>query len=147
MDEQCKHTNKRRQSDQLIVAVDRALNESSEPSPQGLVPIVLRHLSPADHDSALGEALRVYIELRIYERQGEPQLVRTEDHKVRENRLRRMASRQRLALHKSPRRDPQALGYGTYMLVNRATKRWVVWSLPNGYDLSLDEIDSQLSGE
>jgi hypothetical protein len=40
------------------------------------------------------------------------------DEKVRENRLRRMAERQGLRLVKSRRRDPRAIDYGTYMLVN-----------------------------
>jgi hypothetical protein len=38
--------------------------------------------------------------------------------KVRENRLRRMAARQGLQLVKSRRRDPRALDYGTYWLVD-----------------------------
>lgn len=37
--------------------------------------------------------------------------------KVRENRLRRMADRQGLRLMKSRRRDPRALDFGTYWLV------------------------------
>jgi hypothetical protein len=40
--------------------------------------------------------------------------------KVRENRLRRMAARQGLQLVKSRRRDPRALDYGTYWLVDAA---------------------------
>ena len=38
--------------------------------------------------------------------------------KVRENRLRRMASRQGLRLEKSKQRDPMALDYGKYSLAN-----------------------------
>lgn len=38
--------------------------------------------------------------------------------KVRENRLRRMAERQGLQLVKSRRRDPLAIGYGGFMLVD-----------------------------
>ena len=38
--------------------------------------------------------------------------------KVRENRLRRIASRQGLRLEKSRQRDPMALDYGKYRLVN-----------------------------
>jgi hypothetical protein len=37
--------------------------------------------------------------------------------KVRENRLRRMATRQGYEFHKSRRRDPRATDYGTYRLV------------------------------
>jgi hypothetical protein len=36
--------------------------------------------------------------------------------KVRENRIRRMAERQRLYLVKSRRRDPHAVGFGRYLL-------------------------------
>ena len=42
----------------------------------------------------------------------------TTTEKVRENRLRRMADRQGLALRKSPRRDRRALDYGVYRLIN-----------------------------
>ena len=38
------------------------------------------------------------------------------DSKVRENRLRRMADRQRLKLRRSPRRDTHALDYDLYAL-------------------------------
>jgi len=38
--------------------------------------------------------------------------------RTREIRLRRMAARQGLALHKSRRRDPLALGYGRWMLTS-----------------------------
>jgi hypothetical protein len=37
--------------------------------------------------------------------------------KVRENLLRRVAERQGLKLHKSRRRDPRALDYGGYWLI------------------------------
>lgn len=42
--------------------------------------------------------------------------MRAED-KVRENRLRRVADRRGLRLHKCRRRDPFAVGYDGYMLV------------------------------
>jgi len=41
--------------------------------------------------------------------------------KIRENRLRRMATRQGLQLVKSRRRDPRALDYGTYWLVDASS--------------------------
>lgn len=41
----------------------------------------------------------------------------TEGDKIRENRLRRAAARQGLRLVKSRRRDPRALDYGNYMLI------------------------------
>lgn len=60
--------------------------------------------------------------------------------KVRENRLRRAAQRQGLFLRKSGRRDPRAIDYGVYWLVNRRT----------GHEtsgLSLDEVEETLLGE
>jgi hypothetical protein len=67
--------------------------------------------------------------------------------KIRENRLRRIAARQGLTLRKSPRRDPHALGYGTYMLADSATRRVVAmdWNLPGGYGLDLDAIEEVLN--
>lgn len=41
--------------------------------------------------------------------------------KVRENRLRRVAERQGLRLEKSRRRDPLALDYGTWRIVDPGT--------------------------
>jgi hypothetical protein len=42
-------------------------------------------------------------------------------NKVYENRLRRMAGRQRLDLRRNRRRDPLAFDYGIYELVNLST--------------------------
>lgn len=61
------------------------------------------------------------------------------DQKVRENRLRRMASRQGLQLLKSRRRDPRALDYGTYWLVDAS-----------GVEVArgdVDAIEARLTGE
>jgi hypothetical protein len=63
----------------------------------------------------------------------------TGPQKVRENRARRMAERQKLRLRKSPRRDPRAVDYDK-------------WSLDNGrtapkYIYTLDEIEKILKGE
>ena len=68
--------------------------------------------------------------------------------KVRENRLRRMADRQGLKLMKSPRRDPNALGYGTFMLVDVQTggavfADWDTYDKLYGRDL--DEIEEWLT--
>ena len=107
-------------------------------------------------------------------------------HKVRENRLRRAAERQGLRLVKSRRRDPRAVGLGTYMLVGNDsdetleckgeitytgadsrgqktvasqllvtgrgtymlvdpdTAAMVAKGLPDGYGLSLDDVERQL---
>ena len=44
----------------------------------------------------------------------------TGSEKVRENRLRRMADRQGYVFIRSRRRDPRAIDYGLYFLVNTA---------------------------
>jgi hypothetical protein len=77
---------------------------------------------------------------------GSEESAQTAD-KIRENRLRRIAARQGLTLRKSPRRDPRALGYGTYMLADSTTRRVVSmdWNLPGGYGLDLDAIEEVLS--
>ena len=67
------------------------------------------------------------------------------DDKVRENRLRRKAERQGLILQKSRLRDPQAVGYGTYRLVDAATNSVEVWGSQSGYGLTLDEIEAALN--
>lgn len=71
--------------------------------------------------------------------------------KVRENRLRRMAERQGLRLEKSRRRDPRALDYGTYALVqgsrdgNWRSRELVAGDHNTGYGMTLDEVEQQLS--
>lgn len=69
------------------------------------------------------------------------------EYKIYENRLRRAAQRQGLALQKSRARDPRAIGYGTYQLVDVATNTMAAYSLPNGYGLTLDEIEETLAGK
>lgn len=67
--------------------------------------------------------------------------------KVREVRLRRMAERQGLALHKSKRRDPNALGYGRWMILNPHNSNAVVADSigPTGEpSLGLDEVEAYL---
>jgi len=131
----------------LIAAIDHALDTASEPSPHGVASVVLErlapgleHLAPGDHVAAFREALRVCAELRIYERQGEPQLVRVESEKVRENRLRRAAGRQGLRLVKSRRRDPRAYDYGRYWISGEHRAL-----LTSEYGMTLDEVDEYLS--
>lgn len=72
------------------------------------------------------------------------------DEKVRENRLRRMAERRGLTVHKSRRRDPAALDYGHIWL-----ERWAVQSGVDGSSSSdvwagpfrsLDELDGYFAG-
>lgn len=66
----------------------------------------------------------------------------TED-KVRENRLRRVAARRGLVLKRSKRRDPQALDYGAYWLVD-AEGNYLVYGDQWGTDL--DGIEEYLKG-
>lgn len=58
--------------------------------------------------------------------------------KARENRLRRAAARQGLTLTKSRRRDPRALDYGKYSLINLNT-------MASQTDLTLDAVEELLS--
>ena len=131
----------------LIAAIDHALDTTNEPSPHVLAPLVLERLSFGDRDAAFREALRVCIEARIYERQGEPQPVRIESDKVRENRLRRAAQRQGLQIAKSRRRDFRALDYGGYMIVDPNTNSVVAGATPNAYMMDLDQVEDFLRGE
>lgn len=63
--------------------------------------------------------------------------------KTRENRLRRMAERQGLQLVKSRRRDPRALGYGLYMIIEAGEP---VSDLDD-YTLDLDAAERHLAGK
>jgi hypothetical protein len=69
------------------------------------------------------------------------------EHKVRENRLRRMAERQGLRLEKSRRRDPNAWDYGTWQLTDARTNAIVAqnFAIGQGYGLSLDDIEERLT--
>jgi hypothetical protein len=60
--------------------------------------------------------------------------------KVIENRLRRMAERQGYRLEKSHRRDPRAIGFERYMLVDPATNAVIIGGSPFAYSATLDEI-------
>ena len=69
-----------------------------------------------------------------------------QEYKVRENRLRRAAERQGLRLQKSRARDPRALGFGTYQLVDADNNFpvWADWTLGRGYGLDLTEVADYL---
>ena len=62
--------------------------------------------------------------------------------KVRENRVRRMATRQGLILRKSRRRDPHALGYGGYWLIDDGANTLIVGER---WGMSLDEVEGWLN--
>jgi hypothetical protein len=67
--------------------------------------------------------------------------------RTREQQLRRKAARQGLLLRKSYLRDPDATGYGTYMLLDANTNAVVYmdhWA-PNGYGLDLDDVQAYLT--
>jgi hypothetical protein len=65
--------------------------------------------------------------------------------KVRENRLRRMAERQGFVLHKSRRRDPRAIDYGRYMLVDPSTNTVVAGEVEGRAALTIDEVEDWLT--
>ena len=66
--------------------------------------------------------------------------------KVRENKLRRIAARRGLMLQRSKRRDPDALDFGKYWLVD-ISSNGVIFGGPGvtGFpDADLDEIEAYL---
>lgn len=70
--------------------------------------------------------------------------------KVRENRLRRMATRQGLRLEKSRRRDTRALDYGRYWLIEGPRPGNGNWHsraavVGGEHGASLDEIEEALT--
>lgn len=65
------------------------------------------------------------------------------ERKVYENRVRRMAERQRFTLNKSRRRDPRAFDYGKYHLTDENN----VTVTGREFDLDLTEVHRYLVGE
>ena len=66
--------------------------------------------------------------------------------KTREIRLRRMAERQGLALHKSRRRDPRALDYDRWTIVDTDTGTVVAGTTHTGRpSFSLDDVEHFLT--
>ena len=63
--------------------------------------------------------------------------------KTRENRARRAAERRGLRLERSRRRDPQAIGYGQYQLIDVATNTVASLGGIGGW-LTLDQAEAQL---
>jgi hypothetical protein len=68
--------------------------------------------------------------------------------KVRENRLRRMADRQGLEIQKSRRRDPRAIGYDRWLILDARTNAVVAGTegTPR-HGMTLDEVEAYLSGD
>jgi hypothetical protein len=70
----------------------------------------------------------------------------TDADKVRENRLRRMAERQGLRLVKSRRRDPRAIDFGGYMIVDVETNGIVAGTGALGRPVwALDDVERYLT--
>ena len=74
-------------------------------------------------------------------------VARMNAEKVRENRLRRMAERQGLRLVKARRRDPRALDFGMYALVEERSNAVVAGAASGRFDFSLDDVERYLTGE
>jgi hypothetical protein len=66
--------------------------------------------------------------------------------KVLENRLRRAAERQGYRLSKSRRRDPRAIDYGGYMVIDVQTNGVVAGATPHAYSMDLDGVEEFLTG-
>jgi hypothetical protein len=65
-------------------------------------------------------------------------------YKTVENRLRAAAERQGLRLEKSRSRDPRALDWGTYRLIDPVANTIVVCGLGRSYGMGLDEVAREL---
>lgn len=74
----------------------------------------------------------------------------TQEEKVRENKLRRAATRQGLRLEKSRRRDPRSIDYGRYWLIDGPASSGENWRarvavLGGEHGATLDEIEAALN--
>lgn len=69
----------------------------------------------------------------------------SEVSKVRENRARRMAARQGLALVKSRRRDEHALDYGRYWLLSPHNSNALVAG--GEWGITLEEVEHELTSD
>jgi hypothetical protein len=67
--------------------------------------------------------------------------------KTRENRLRRLARRRDLRLVKSRRRNPLAVGYGGFMLVDPHYNHVVAGEIDSWRSLDLDAVESYLTAD
>jgi hypothetical protein len=65
------------------------------------------------------------------------------EDKVRENRLRRVAQRQGYTLQKSKRRDPRAIDYGLFLIVDQNNR--IVAKGRHGEWLEIDEVEEWLN--
>jgi hypothetical protein len=67
-----------------------------------------------------------------------------QEYKVLENKLRRAAVRQGLRLEKSRMRDPRAITFGTYRLIDESSNTVAAGDQNGGYGLTLDDIARHL---
>lgn len=68
------------------------------------------------------------------------------ERKILENRLRRAATRQGLTLQKSKSRDPRAIGYGQFMIIDPQTNAILAGANPYAYSMTLDDVEEYLTG-
>lgn len=64
------------------------------------------------------------------------------DEKVRENKLRRISERRGFRIEKSRRKDPQAVDFGGYMLIDVRSNAVVLGAGTFPYSATLDEIEA-----
>jgi hypothetical protein len=141
-------------SQSIIETVDQVLDESDSCDTARLADEVLSRFGSYNREKLLKETLRVFVEVRLCERTGSPTVTRTESDKVRENRLRRAATRQGEILVKSRRRDRLAQDYGLYVLVDDKAGNRIgqlggqaaISAFANGEGMTLDEVDATLAG-
>jgi muconolactone delta-isomerase len=96
--------------------------------------------TPADIQVRMSSCLVVSVRLTV-----DVQASMVDEYKERENRLRRMAQRQRLQLVKSRRRDPRASDFRGYMLVAIDNNTAVYGAHPFAFNANLDDIEQYLS--
>ena len=68
----------------------------------------------------------------------------SEDERVRENRLRRMARRRGYLLQKSKRRDPLAIDFNGFMLMDAFSNAVVLGARKHAFDASIDDVEAFL---
>jgi hypothetical protein len=66
---------------------------------------------------------------------------------VREARIRRMIDRQGYLLEKSRRRDPRAVSYGLFRIVDPTTNTVIAGAGRAGYTMSLEEAEAWATEE
>jgi hypothetical protein len=66
------------------------------------------------------------------------------EEKAMENRARRALERRGLQLQKSRRRDPRAIDFGGYMIVDPATNSVVAGASHAPYQMTLDDVEAWL---